>query len=79
MCSGTRKAYWNGLESNRPRSVLGLVQEFPDKTASTMKYRAFLTYLVHSVLLNFSVEVRCNITFNEHTPVGFPPVEYKEN
>lgn len=44
-----------------------------------MKQREFMMYPVHSSLLNFRVEFRRNITYNDHSMVRFLNIELGED
>lgn len=55
------RAYWNDKESNGPRSEMGFVQVYCDKTASRRNYVTFVVYPVHAVRLNFCAGSECNL------------------
>lgn len=71
---GQNGAWWNDSDKNFPRSFVGLVQLYSDKTATTLKANALVAYPIHAVLLNFSLTHRRFLIDNGYTIVGFLPV-----
>lgn len=72
-CSGMT---W-GTADRRVRLVLFRNSIFRE-LANTVMPRAMVMCLGHAALLNFGVEVRRNLTYNEHTIAGLPHVECEE-
>lgn len=52
-----------------------IVQTFSDKTATTLKSTALIVLSVHAALVNFMYSFRRWLNENDHTVVGYVPVE----
>lgn len=78
MCSRKAKLYCNERKSNGVESAVRVRQIHLDRTASTMKPGAFVTYPVYAVLQNFCIQIQRRHIYSKHKPVGFLPVEYED-
>lgn len=71
MVSRNAKFFSEYKESNRSRRAQGHVQIYLEKTATTMRWCAFVIYLAYSALLNFVTEPRSYLIESSHTLVRF--------
>ena len=69
-----QSSIWNDNDPSLPRSTVGFLQVFSDKTASTLSSSSFVAYLIHIVLLNKSPRKRDWIIDNGYSILGFLPV-----
>ena len=65
---------WNDHSNFYPRSFVGFLQVYSDKTATTLKANAMVAYPIHVVFLNCSASFRRFLINREYTLVGFLPV-----
>lgn len=70
---GSRKtdALWNVDDSGISKSILGLIQVYSDKTATSLKYRALVAYPIYVVWLNLNVKQRRCLADHGYTLLGF--------
>lgn len=72
---GGQESHWNDNETDEPRNAVGLLQMYLNKTATIVTKGAFVMYLVHTLLPNFSAEFRRNYS----TAIGMDKWEIKQN
>ena len=72
------KVIWNEDSPSTPRSFVGYLQLFSDKTATTLTSSAFVAYPLHAVLLNTTPEEREWLINNGYTIIGFLPVSISD-
>lgn len=70
---------WNDNIPSTPRSFVGFLQFFSDKTATTLTSSAFVAYPLHAVFLNTSPEHREWLINNGYTIIGFLPVSTSDS
>lgn len=78
MFSGNSKVYCSEKQSNRAPSSVGPIHNYSNKMESTLKRRTYVMYVVHVLLLYFSVKLRLKLNYNVYTLVRLLPVEYEK-
>ena len=76
--SRNEKVVWKDTDRALPRSFVGFLQVFSDKTASTLSSSAFVAYPIHVVFLNTSPSKREWLINNGYSIIGFLPVSISE-
>lgn len=78
ICSGKTRVNLHKIESHGVQSAVGLVKIYSENTVKTAKHGECVMYVVSSVLLDFSSEIRKILIFHGHTIVRFLPVKIQE-
>lgn len=76
MSSGDGSVFWNYTDNGFPRSFVGLVQIFSDKTATMLKSSAYFAYKIYIFLLNTSPQKREWLINDGFTIFVFLPVSF---
>lgn len=74
MGSANSKIQWNQSRDSMPKSFIGMLQIYTDKTATTLKSQSLVGYPIHVTFLNVSVQLRRFLIDHGYTLVGFLPV-----
>lgn len=72
--SGDCSVVWTEIIEQDNLPFMGMIQNYSDRTMTTLKANATVPHPVHVILLNFSEEFQRYLTYHIYTFVGLLPV-----